>query len=61
VLSPPIYRVSDGDHETEILRMTEEMTRVMEERIRRYPDHWWWFQRRWITDPKTGGGSGVEG
>ncbi len=60
VFSPPIYRVSEDDHETEILRMTEEMTRVMEERIRRYPDHWWWFQRRWITDPKTGGASDIE-
>ena len=61
VLSPPIYGDAEGDHATEVLRMTEEMTRVMEERIRRYPDHWWWFQRRWITDPKTDGGSGVEG
>ena len=55
LLSPPIYGAgADGDPARQILRLTENMTAVMEERIRRYPDHWWWFQRRWLTDPKTG-------
>ena len=54
LLSPPIYGASTGESTDEIQRLTEQMTQVMEERIRRYPDHWWWFQRRWITNQKTG-------
>ena len=60
VLSPPIYGTDGADRDAETLALTDRMTQVMEERIRRYPDHWWWFQRRWITDPKTGEASGVE-
>ena len=60
ILSPPIYGTGERDTAREILALTTQMTKVMEERIRRYPDHWWWFQRRWITDPKTGETSGVK-
>ena len=60
LLSPPIYGNNDSEATQEIYHLTEQMTKVMEERIRRYPDHWWWFQRRWITDPKTGETSGVK-
>ena len=55
LLSPPIYGAGGADDAPlQILKLTERMTAVMEERIRRYPDHWWWFQRRWLTNPKTG-------
>jgi KDO2-lipid IV(A) lauroyltransferase len=54
ILSPPIYGTDTGESADEVQRLTEQMTQVMEERIRRYPDHWWWFQRRWITNQKTG-------
>ena len=54
ILSPPIYGSAAEGSTNEIQRLTAQMTQVMEERIRRYPDHWWWFQRRWITKQKTG-------
>lgn len=54
LFSPPIYGDVAADPAVEIKRLTTEMTREMESRIRRQPDHWWWFQRRWITNPKTG-------
>ena len=54
IFSPPIYSRNDDEPMSEIQRLTGQMTQVMEERIRRYPDHWWWFQRRWITKQKTG-------
>ena len=60
ILSPPIYPDESEDPKQAIVSLTARMTQVMEERIRQYPDHWWWFQRRWITDPKTGETSGVE-
>lgn len=60
ILSPPLYAEESGDPKQAILSLTARMTQVMEERIRQYPDHWWWFQRRWITDPKTGEASGIK-
>ena len=54
LLSPPLYAGADGETDQQIQELTAAMTAVMEDRIRRYPDHWWWFQRRWLTDPKTG-------
>jgi KDO2-lipid IV(A) lauroyltransferase len=54
LLSPPIYARGGDSPAQQIERLTACMTAIMEERIRRYPDHWWWFQRRWITDPKAG-------
>ena len=59
VVSPPLYAdqtasAESGASDQTIAQLTCRMTQVMEDRIRRYPDQWWWFQRRWITDPKTG-------
>ena len=60
ILSPPLYAEEADDPRQVIVSLTARMTQVMEERIRQYPDHWWWFQRRWITDPKTGEASGIK-
>ena len=60
ILSPPLYAEESDDPGQVIVSLTARMTQVMEERIRQYPDHWWWFQRRWITDPKTGEASGIK-
>ena len=54
IFSPPIYSQNTDEPMGEIRRLTEHMTQVMEDRILRYHDHWWWFQRRWITKQKTG-------
>jgi KDO2-lipid IV(A) lauroyltransferase len=57
LVSPPLYaedNAGSNGNETQILELTRQMTQAMEDRIRRYPDQWWWFQRRWITEPKTG-------
>jgi Kdo2-lipid IVA lauroyltransferase/acyltransferase len=39
--------------EAEVRRLTEEMTRALEEAIRARPDHWYWIHRRWKT-PSSG-------
>lgn len=54
LLSPPIYAQGGKPDAQQMEILTARMTAVMEDRIRRHPDHWWWFQRRWITDPKAG-------
>ena len=59
LISPPIYADPKQPETAEMERMTREMTRAMEDRIRRYPEHWWWFQRRWITKPQRREPDGV--
>jgi KDO2-lipid IV(A) lauroyltransferase len=40
-----------GDRMKDIEENTARFTRVIESYIRRYPDHWFWFHRRWKTKP----------
>ncbi len=39
------------DPEDEIRVNTAHITRLIEDHIRRYPDHWLWVHRRWKTRP----------
>lgn len=39
------------DPEEEIAVNTAHFTRLIEEYVRRYPDHWLWVHRRWKTRP----------
>ena len=41
-----------AEEEAEVRRLTEEMTKALEEAIRGRPDHWYWIHRRWKTPPK---------
>lgn len=40
-----------GDRTSDIEENTALFTRIIEKYIRRYPDHWFWFHRRWKTMP----------
>ena len=40
-----------GDRKTDVLRITQECTREIEQQIRRYPEYWLWMHRRWKTRP----------
>jgi len=41
-----------GNQEKDIPAVTAKITKVIEEFIRKYPTHWWWFHNRWKTKPK---------
>jgi len=41
-----------GSREKDMRILTETWTRVLEDVIRRYPDQWVWFHRRWRTRPE---------
>jgi Kdo2-lipid IVA lauroyltransferase/acyltransferase len=51
IILPPLDLVRDGNREEAIVENTQRATRVMEDMIRRYPDHWNWIHRRWKTRP----------
>lgn len=51
VILPPLEIVRGGDRDEAIRETTQHATRVLEEMIRQYPDHWNWVHRRWKTRP----------
>jgi len=40
-----------GDRKRDILELTQTCTRIIEEQVRREPEHWVWMHRRWRTRP----------
>ena len=50
-LLPPIELVTTGDRQADIQANTQRCTAVIEEMIRRYPEQWIWFHKRWKTRP----------
>jgi len=47
----PVEWINCQNPEEEILVNTANFTRLLEEYIRRFPDHWLWVHRRWKTRP----------
>ena len=47
IIEKPIFVEKTPDKEDDIRRLTQAYTRVLEEYIRKYPDHWFWPHRRW--------------
>lgn len=48
---PEVELVLTGDRDVDIITNTQRCTKVVEEMIRRYPEQWIWFHRRWKTRP----------
>jgi Kdo2-lipid IVA lauroyltransferase/acyltransferase len=44
---PPIYPDPQVNEEADVLRMTEQVNRCLEEEIRRAPEQWAWIHDRW--------------
>jgi KDO2-lipid IV(A) lauroyltransferase len=42
---------STGDQKKDISRLTQRCTSIIEEKIRQYPEQWFWFHNRWKTRP----------
>ena len=52
LVQAPLYYQDSGNEEKDLLKLTQEMTKVTEHVIRAYPDEWLWFQKRWATAPR---------
>ena len=48
---PEIEMASTGDRDADIRTNTQRCSAVIEEMIRRYPEQWIWFHKRWKTRP----------
>ena len=53
VLKDLVLPRADADHAAEVHRITQRLTRDLEEEIRKAPEEWLWLHRRWKTQPGT--------
>lgn len=51
LVEPAIYPEVTGDEEADIRKLTTQLSLVIENAIRRFPDQWLWIHRRWKTRP----------
>jgi len=40
------------NYNKDVLNLTQKCTTIIEEKIREYPEQWFWFHNRWKTKPK---------
>ena len=55
IVEDPIRVEMKGSKEETIREYTERCSRVLEEKIRAYPEQWAWMHRRWKTTPQREG------
>lgn len=53
ILEDPLTVVRTDNRTQDVLRITQQWSRVVESYIRRSPNHWVWMHRRWKTKPLT--------
>jgi KDO2-lipid IV(A) lauroyltransferase len=51
IYDPPIAVVRTGDHQADIARVTQDLTRRIESWVRETPQQWLWIHKRWKTQP----------
>jgi KDO2-lipid IV(A) lauroyltransferase len=51
VVLPEVELLHSGDRAADIVANTQRCTAVIEAMLRRYPDQWIWFHKRWKTRP----------
>ena len=51
IILPEIELVRSADRAADVVTNTQRCTAVIEEILRRYPDQWIWFHKRWKTRP----------
>jgi KDO2-lipid IV(A) lauroyltransferase len=49
---PPVQLVETGNLEHDVKENTKLFNKILEDYVRKYPDHWLWIHRRWKTRPE---------
>jgi len=52
IIGAPLELKISGNQEKDVPIVTAKITEVIEEFVRKYPTHWWWFHNRWKSKPK---------
>jgi Kdo2-lipid IVA lauroyltransferase/acyltransferase len=48
---PPVVVEPTGDHAADLVRITQQLTSIIEGWVRKTPEQWLWLHRRWKTRP----------
>lgn len=51
VVLPDVELVRSGDRDADVIENTRRCNAVFEQMLRRYPEQWIWFHKRWKTRP----------
>ena len=51
-LEPPVEYEKTENHEEDIKNLTQDITKIVEKYVRKYPEQWLWIHKRWNTRPK---------
>jgi KDO2-lipid IV(A) lauroyltransferase len=51
VIGEELTLIRTGDKTTDVEENTALFTKIIERQVKEYPDHWFWFHRRWKTIP----------
>ena len=51
-LEPPVRYEKTENNDEDIKKLTQEITKVVEKYVRKYPEQWLWIHKRWNTRPK---------
>lgn len=51
-LEPPVEFKRTTDDERDVRDLTQKITGIIEDYVRRFPDQWLWIHKRWNTRPK---------
>ena len=52
-IQEPIFPNLDRDREEDIARITNEVMARFDESVRRYPEQYFWYNKRWVLDPSS--------
>ena len=50
-IGPPVETQRTGDVESDVIANTAIFTKIIEDAVRRHPDHWFWMHQRWKARP----------
>jgi len=51
IIHPPVWVDKTNDRDQDITGMTQQLTTVIEQHIRKYPNEWFWLHNRWKSTP----------
>ena len=51
-IDEPLEISLEGNHQRDVLKITQICTKIIENQIRKNPKYWFWFHKRWKTRPE---------